>query len=213
MLKLKSIILSCFAGLSLFTMVSCKNEITLTAQPDGSALVSFSGECGKYFENMIRSVSDADSDLLFDGPEIQRNFMANSFTNVKVRVPGKASLESDFSASQSTYLFTSGLLFCDKSNVFVNLTPEILVKFYESADEDIVSILDLLIAPVFNDEEMTVEEYLDTVGSFYGNDASDEIGSCNIKLTLIDTKGQKKEASLPLTKLLCLQERIKYSSF
>lgn len=212
MLKIKSIILAGLAGLSMLAMVSCKNEITLTAQPDGSALVSFNGECGKYFENMIRSVSDSDSDLLFDGPEIQRNFIANGFTSVKVRVPGRASLESDFTASQSTYLFTSGLLFCDKTNVYVNLTPEILVKFYESADEEIRSILDLMLAPVFNDEEMSEEEYLDTVGSFYGSDASDEIGSCNIKLTLVDVNGQKKEASLPLTKLLCLQGRIKFTT-
>lgn len=198
------------AGISLFTMVSCKNEITITAQTDGSVNVSFSGECGKYFESMIRNFSESDSELLFDGPGIRQSFIKDGFKNVQVMVPGRASLKTNMNVPSNTYLFTSGLLFCDKKNVYVNLTPDILKKFYESADDDILSVLDLLLAPVFNDEEMTEEEYLETIGSFYGQDATDEIEECKIKLSLISTNGEAKNYSLPLKTLLTLQNRITY---
>lgn len=212
MLKLKKILLSGLIGFVLAGFMSCKSEITLSALPDGSTDLYFSGECGKYFESMIRQFSENDSEVLFDGKGIQQSFTANGFKNVKVHIPSAAGIAVEMNSPKETYLYTSGLVSADGKDLSLTVTPEILKKFYKSADEEIVNILDLLLAPVFNDEEMTEEEYLETVGSFYGSEASDEIGSCNIKLTLINSDGQKKEASLPLTKLLCLQGRIKVSA-
>lgn len=212
MLKLKKILLSGLIGFVLAGFMSCKSEITLTALPDGSTDLKFSGECGKYFESMIRQFSENDNEVLFDAMGIKQSFTSDGFKNVNVRIPSSTGIDVEMNSPCETYLYTSGLISNDNKEISVTVTPEILSKFYKSADEEIVNILDLLLAPVFNDEEMTEEEYLETLASFYGSDASDEIGPCNIKLTLINVDGQKKEASIPLTKLLCLQGRIKYST-
>ena len=207
---MKKIISAIFAGFSFLTLVSCTSEVTLTAQKDGSVKVNFDGKCGPYFETMLRSFSDTQNGPLFDVSAIKTSFITDGFKNVAVKAPDSVGISVDMISPKNTYLFSSGLVIAEENNVFVKVSPEILKNFYKSADEDIISVLDLLLAPVFNDEVMSEEEYLDTIESFYGEDASAEIGSCEIKLKLVSTDGKKKEVSVPLTKLLTLTETLGY---
>jgi len=207
---MKKIITAVLAVFSLLALVSCTSEVTLTAQKDGSVLVNFDGKCGPYFKSMLKSFSEAENDPLFDVAGIKSSFITDGFKNVAVTAPDDVGLTVTMNSPENTYLFKSGLVICDKKNVFLKVSPSILTDFYKAADPDIVSVLDLLIAPVFNDEKMSEEEYLETVGSFYGEDASAEIGNCNIKLNLISTEGKRKEVSVPLTKLLTLTETLGY---
>lgn len=205
MKKICFLVLVCFSFISL---MSCRSEITLTAQKDGSVKVNFEGECGKYFESMIRSFSESENGPLFDVSMVKESFYTSGFKNVSVNAPNNVGLKINMISPEITFLQKSGLIICNKKDVFVRLSPDILIKFYNSADPEIVQVLDLLLAPVFNDEIMTSEEYLETISSFYGSEASKEISDCSIKLTLVSVNGQKKEASLPLVKLLTLSESI-----
>ena len=173
-------------------MVSCTSEVTLTAQKDGSVKVNFDGKCGPYFETMLRSFSDAQNDPLFDVSAIKTSFITDGFKNVAVKAPDSVSISVDMISPKTTYLFSSGLVIAEENNVFLKVSPAILKNFYKAADV------------------MSEEEYLDTIGSFYGEDASAEIGSCEIKLKLVSTDGKKKEVSVPLTKLLTLTETVGY---
>lgn len=58
--------------------------------------------------------------------------------------------------------------------------------------------MDLLLAPVFNDEEMTVEEYLEVIAAFYGDSVAEELKTSKVKVT---SKGWSKNYSLP--EILC----------
>lgn len=207
---MKKIIAAVLAGFSFLALVSCTSEVTLTAQKDGSVQVNFDGKCGPYFETMLRSFSDAENGPLFDVSAIKTSFITDGFKNVAVTAPDSVGITVDMNSPENTYLFKSGLVICDKKNVFLKVSPSILANFYKAADEDIIAVLDLLLAPVFNDEIMSEEEYLETVGSFYGEDASAEIGSCNIKLNLVSVDGKIKKVSVPLTKLLTLTETLGY---
>lgn len=209
---MKKILFAVLVGFSLILLASCRSEITLTAQEDGSVKIQFEGECGPSLEKMIRSFSDSDSTQLFDGPGIRESFSSNGFQSVSVQIPSNTGISSSFIAPSKTFLFESGLVICDKKNVIVNLSPEILKRFYDSSSGEILSFLDLLLAPVFNDEIMSEEEYIETLNSFYGSETGKEIGDCNIKLNLISVYGQKKEALLPLAKLLSLSENLVYLS-
>lgn len=196
--------------LFLGSLISCKSEITLSACKDGSVNVSFSGECGSYFEKMVRSFSGNDKTFLFDSLEIRQSFMNSGFREVSVSNPTISGLHVEMKDPGNSFLFSSGLLVCDKKDVFVTVSPSVLQKFYGSADPDILTFLDLLLAPVFNDEQMDVDEYLETVGSFYGEEATSEIGECKIKLNIISTEGKKKSFEVPLSKLLTLDETLVY---
>lgn len=204
---MKKILTILIAAAALFGMTSCTSEVTLTAQKDGFVLVSFEGKCGEYFKSMLKSVSDAENGPLFDVSGIKQSFYTDGFKNVAVSAPDNVSLKTSFIAPKNTFLFTSGLVLDSSNQTSVRVNRDILKKFYKSADEDIVSVLDLLLAPVFNDEEMNEEEYLETLGAFYGEDASTEIGEAEIHLTLISEDGKnKKDFTVPLSKILTLPE-------
>ena len=64
-------------------------------------------------------------------------------------------------------------------------------------------ILDLFLAPVFNDEEMTEAEYLEMVGAFYGEAAAKEVGESLVKINLISKDGSKETLVYPLSQLFC----------
>ena len=64
-------------------------------------------------------------------------------------------------------------------------------------------ILDLFLAPVFNDEEMSEEEYLEMVGAFYGEGTATEVSQSFVKINLISKDGSKETLNLPLTQLFC----------
>ncbi|MCF0242335.1 MAG: hypothetical protein HUK25_06830 [Treponema sp.] len=205
---MRKFIFGLLAAFSFMSFVSCRSEITLTAQKDGSLIVEFNGECGPYFEKMVREFTGSKSSILFNPAELKQDFVASGFTNITCTAPSTVGLYVKMTETGKSFLSKSEMVVSDKNNVILSLSPDILKSFYNSADSTIVTVLDLLISPVFNDEIMSEEEYLEMLGSFYGNEASEEVGNCNILLTLISSNGQKKEASLPLAKLLCLNEKL-----
>ena len=66
----------------------------------------------------------------------------------------------------------------------------------------------MLLAPVFNDEVMTQEEYLEVLSTFYGEEIAEEMKTCNFRITLKNPDGSQTVQSINFTKLLCLNEVI-----
>ena len=64
-------------------------------------------------------------------------------------------------------------------------------------------ILDLFLAPVFNNEQMTESEYLEMVGAFYGESTASEIKSSTVIINLISKDGSKETMRIPLSQLFC----------
>ena len=63
--------------------------------------------------------------------------------------------------------------------------------------------LDLFLAPVFNNETMSEAEYLEMLGSFYGDGAADEVSKSVVKINLISKDGSKQTLKYPLSQILC----------
>ena len=66
----------------------------------------------------------------------------------------------------------------------------------------------MLLAPVFNDEVLSIDEYLDTIASFYGKEAADEIKASDFKITLTNADGTARVFTIPIAKLLTINEVI-----
>ena len=64
-------------------------------------------------------------------------------------------------------------------------------------------ILDLFLAPVFNNEQMTESEYLEMVGAFYGESTASEIKGSTVIINLISKDGSKETMRIPLSQLFC----------
>lgn len=196
----------CFFTLILSLFVSCTTEITLTLKADDSVDIKFEGGAGAAFTNMILSATGTDAAGI-DTNEVSYELAKAGFENVKA-----VSNNSDISISmtdkkRTSYLFTSGIvkLSDDKrrETLKTQITRKSLEDFYKSADEQTVMILDLFLSPVFNNDEMSQEEYLGMLASFYGEGAAKEVQDSVVKIILIGKNGKKDEQNIPLVQLLC----------
>ena len=104
---------------------------------------------------------------------------------------------------QNSYLFSSKIVKAEKGKLISAITRKSLEDFYNSSDEQTHMILDLFLAPVFNNEEMSEEEYIEMVGAFYGEGAAKEVSESFVKINLISKDGTKETQNILLTQLLC----------
>ena len=209
MMMMKKLFLLILSAFFMFSFWSCTTEVTIKENSNGIIDISFSGAAGQAFAKMISSSSDYQSDtVIFETDQIQFELLKSGFENVDVKSKAGSDLQISMQEkTKNTFLYKSGL-FSGKENLKITLSPKELTEFYKLADEQIILFLDLLLAPIFNDEVMSQEEYLETIASFYGESASKEISESNIKINLTDKNNQTKTFSFPIAQLLTLQETI-----
>ena len=187
---------------------SCTSEVGISLNKDGTVDVRFEGASGVAFATLIRSAAGVEEgDVVFDTREITAELSKNNFSNVKaVSKKGTDLLITMKDTQKKSPLFTSGVLKVKDGKLSATLSADRLLNFYKSSDEEIVSFLDMLLAPVFNDEVLSTDEYLDTIASFYGSAPAAEIEESLFKITLTDATGTSKVFTIPMTTLLTLNE-------
>ena len=195
----------------------CTSEITLELKKDGSVDVEFSGVAGTAFATMINSVSGmsgngaAAGSVIFDTKEIEYEMSSNGFSQVKASSKKGSDLTVTMTDKNGkSALFTSGVVSVKDGKLNASLSPQSLVKFYKAADSQTVMFLDMLLAPIFNDEVMTQEEYLEVLASFYGDEIADEMKNSSFRITLKNPDGTKTIQNIGFTKLLTLNEVIRF---
>lgn len=191
--------------LSILTLfLSCTTEVTLTVKADDSVDIHFEGGAGAAFTKMISSAAGAGSDMLIDEDTVSYELAKAGFSAVKVnQKKGGAVFISMNDKKQKSYIFTSGIVKSEKGKLTAAISRKSLEDFYASADEQTRMTLDLFLAPVFNDEEMSEAEYLEMVASFYGEGAAKEVGESIVKINLISKDGSRQTLKYPLSQIFC----------
>ena len=192
---------------SLF-FISCTTEVTLTLQPDNSVKINFEGGAGEAFTRMISSASGvsgaAAGDTLIDADSLSYELAKAGFADVKVnQKKGGSVLISMSDKNQSSYIFTSGIIKAEKGKLSAQIKRKSLEDFYNTADEQTRATLDLFLAPVFNNEYMSEEEYLEMLASFYGEAAAKEVSESFVKINLISKDGSKQTLTYPMSQIFC----------
>ena len=192
--------------LSLF--VSCTTEVTLAVQADNSVKINFEGGAGEAFTRMISSASGvsgaAAGDTLIDADSLSYELAKAGFADVKVnQKKGGSVLISMSDKNQSSYIFTSGIIKTEKGKLSAQIKRKSLEDFYNTADEQTRATLDLFLAPVFNNEYMSEEEYLEMLASFYGEAAAKEVSESFVKINLISKDGSKQTLTYPMSQIFC----------
>ena len=176
-------------------------------QKDDTVNISFAGGAGEAFAKMINSAMGAQAasgELLIDTDSVSYELAKAGFSDVKVNQKKGGSVFITMSdKKQTSYLFTSGIVKADKNQLTAAISRKSLEDFYAYADEQTRMILDLFLAPVFNNEEMSEAEYIEMAGSFYGEGAAKEIADSIVKINLISKDGKKESLNIPLSQLLC----------
>ena len=136
---------------------------------------------------------------------------SNGFSKVKaVSKKGSDLTVSMTDKNGKSALFSSGVVSVENGKITASLSPQSLVKFYESADSQTIMFLDMLLAPVFNNEEMSQEEYLEVLASFYGEEIAAEMKASKFKITLKNPDGSQTIQTVPFVKLLTLNEVLRF---
>ena len=202
------------AAAVLFT--GCTSEISLELKKDGSVTVDFNGVAGDAFASLINAATGGDpsassQNLVFKTDEIEYEMSQNGFSNVKAASKNGRSLSVSMTDKNGkSALFSSGVVTAKNGKLDIVLDRTKLVSFYNQADSQTAMFLDMLLAPVFNDEKMSEEEYLDTIAAFYGQEITDEIGAADFRITLKNADGIQSIHTIKITKLLTLDETIKF---
>lgn len=201
-----------FITLALITLLfsGCTTQIDLELKSDGSVVASFSGTTGKGFEKLIRKTQKLkEGQQIFDTKEIKQELTASGLSSVTaVSKTGTDLTLSMVDKKRNSNFFTSGLVTLKNNRLTINLNPSTLVKFYNLSDPQIVLYLDMLLCPVFNEEEMTAEEYEQIVSSFYGKDVAKEIKETQVLLTIKNPDGSKAKHTISLIELLTLNKSL-----
>lgn len=200
-------ILSLFIFVS-FTAISCTTEVTLSVQKDDSVDIHFEGGAGEAFTKMIASASGlgmtAEGASVVDAEAVSYELAKAGFSSVKVEEKTGGHVLIDMSDKKSSsYIFTSEIIKSEKGKLSAAITRKSLEDFYNSADEQTRMTLDLFLAPVFNNEIMSEQEYLEMLASFYGEGAAKEVSQSLVKINLISKDGSKETLKYPLSQLLC----------
>lgn len=194
---------------SLF-LTSCTSEILLKQNKDGTINVKFSSVAGEAFVKMVKAAaSDDDGNVLIDEKAITKELENSGFVNVEIEkknvIDINAQMDDFFGNS---ILINSGLINSTQDDFSANITTDKFVDFYNKADDDLVSILDMFLAPVFNDEQMSESEYIELLASFYGNEVANEIKNSKLKITLESASGKKSSKVVSLAALFTLQNPV-----
>lgn len=198
------------ATLLLLVFSSCSLELSFTLKNDNSLDVTLEAGGGESFTKMLFDAAGVE-DSAIDVKQLESELSNSGFTNVQCENKGDGDSSSKVQikftdAGLKSYIFTSGLLLVDGGKLELNLAKEKLVNFYNVCDEQTRMLLDLFLAPVFNDESMTEEEYLEMLGTFYGQSCADEIKSTDIKIRLTDCDKTFKVIKIPLSSLMCTKD-------
>lgn len=197
---------------SVFLFFSCSAEIVFEVKKDGNVKISYDGDLSGDFLQFLINQNDKNAELdlgNIENTELDMEVLTESlknsgFENVQI-LSGKLKniLITMEDKSQKSVLFYSKLLKMQNGSLSVDFSYENLRNFYENADEQLQFDLDLLLAPVFNDEKMTETEYLEIIATFYGEKMASELAESFISLIVINIDGKQQVQKISIPKILC----------
>lgn len=180
-------------------MFSCDAKVNLIS--DGTTIyVQFNTIAEKGFEKLLNSLNSENQNYI-DTDEIISSLEKSGYKNVKADLKNNKELSVSLEDFDKILLSTQ-ILKMEDGFIKEDFSADTLKKFYNSSDEQILQFLDLLLAPVFNDEKMTTSKYLEIIASFYGQELSDELKES--KLIISSQNSTKKtKHTYQLVDLLC----------
>ena len=197
---------------SVFLFFSCSAEIVFEVKKDGNVKISYDGDLSGDFLQFLINQNGKNTELdlgnientELDAEVLTESLKISGFENVQI-LSGKLKniLITMEDKSQKSVLFYSKLLKMQNGSLSVDFSYENLRNFYENADEQLQSDLDLLLAPVFNDEKMTETEYLEIIATFYGEKMASELAESFISLIVINIDGKQQVQKISIPKILC----------
>lgn len=193
----------CSLIMGLFLFAGCDGYASAKLEAGGGVAFGFSGNVGNGFKEMMEAVGQEGG---IDDKGIHNALVESGFSNVKVVSLNQNIAISFTDKNCDSYLFQSGIVTVKNGELKISLTAEKFRQLYNSSGEDIQMLLDIFLSPVLNDEELSEEEYIDTISVTYGENVGEEIDNSAVYFTVTDKSGKKKTKKIFAKSILCGSE-------
>ncbi|WP_407398500.1 hypothetical protein [Treponema sp.] len=197
----------------LMAFTGCASKLLVKPLENNCAQISLELELGKILENTLDTAMSGLNEIegtrtqneIFDLPSIKKSIENAGYKNVEISSPERTRLNLSF-AGKFDFIESD----TDKTTLIV--TPEAMQKFSNSLGEEFKSIMDLFMAPVLSDENMSNEEYAELVAVVYGQPLAEEMLKSKMEFSIASPKGKTKAYKIPLVDLLTLSEEKIFTS-
>lgn len=182
----KAPLYSFIAAAALFlTGCSSTLDVKATSSKDISGF-SLKLNFGPAITNAINTITGGtEGSPLISQEDVKRAETLSQFSNLKIKesTSNSITLNGDIA--------TGNIISRTDRSLSICLSAENLNAFYKSLNEESRYYLDLLMAPVFTEDNSTKDEYIEFLGSIYGTELADEISQAYITINLQNPKDSK----------------------
>ena len=208
----KNLLVALFCSVILF-LTSCKSQIKITFSKN-ACTVKYSTKLGKaLFDTFYAFAGETESERIFDTEQFKQIFSEGGLKNVSAesKVIDEISIQGDIDGNNGDFISGSSIIKSSNNgkNVEIEFSRNNLLKMYENMPSIMRSYIDLFMAPVFTEEEMSNEEYLELISSVYGQILADEIKTSTVDFIVVLSDGKTKQFSLELIDLINIKTDIK----
>lgn len=208
----KNLLVALFCSVILF-LTSCKSQIKITFSKN-ACTVKYSTKLGKaLFDTFYAFAGETESEKIFDTEQFKQIFSEGGLKNVSAesKVIDEISIQGDIDGNNGDFISGSSIIKSSNNgkNVEIEFSRNNLLKMYDNMPSIMRSYIDLFMAPVFTEEEMSNEEYLELISSVYGQILADEIKTSNVDFIVVLSDGKTKQFSLELIDLINIKTDIK----
>lgn len=211
----------------IFTAFSCSPSLAVSLKNDDSADIQIVISNTESFFSNFSAFMDFSEDNFYDKKILSSNLQSLGFSNINLETGKNADLKLFAQLKNISNLEEENPLssaFVKTENSFeIQINPEKMLSVLEAIPE-MTDYLDLLMAPVYTDEELSESEYLELFASVYGESFAKDFENTNLLLQIevlqnikqIQTESQSigtvefsnktAKIKIPLYKLLCKQD-------
>ena len=208
----KNLLVALFCSVILF-LTSCKSQIKITFSKN-ACTVKYSTKLGKaLFDTFYAFAGETESEKIFDTEQFKQIFSEGGLKNVSAesKVIDEISIQGDIDGNNGDFISGSSIIKSSNNgkNVEIEFSRNNLLKMYDNMPSIMRSYIDLFMAPVFTEEEMSNEEYLELISSVYGQILADEIKTSTVDFIVVLSDGKTKQFSLELIDFINIKTDIK----
>ncbi len=198
-----------------FAFFSCAIDSSIQLDKNDGADISLFFSCGETVESTLRNLFSLESDTkIFDETDVRKSCEASGFTVKSLTFTGSASMKLVIHTDDFAKAFSSvpGAITLEKNSIAINLNQKVISSIVAILPPEATDYLDLLMAPVFSEEESTPAEYIELISAVYGNSLASEMKNAKINITLSSPTNKKQLFAIPLVELLCAKpQRLTFS--
>lgn len=190
---------------------SCTNELEIKQTSSGTYF-KYKAACGPTFTKTIAGITGEEDAQLFNAEQIKNLFSETGVEDLNVVTIGKDGFMTNARLSKDgeDVISKSNMIFSTENKLRVEINPARLQELYGSLPEELKGYIDLFMSPSFTGEIMKDDEYLDLIGTVYGQEMADEFKNAKVKVTLVRKDGTTKRFSVDLVHLLNLTGTIAF---